>query len=58
VCAFNRGESPEQILEGYPLLGSLAKARGSIASYLDHNAEIDKLGEAKTGVRGEQYSAV
>jgi uncharacterized protein (DUF433 family) len=59
VCAFNRGESPEQILEGYPLLGSLAKARGSIASYLDHNAEIDKyLREAKTGVRGEQYSAV
>jgi uncharacterized protein (DUF433 family) len=48
VCAFNRGESPEQILEGYPLLGSLAKAYGSIAFYIDHKAEIDKyLAEAE-----------
>src|SRR5437016_5348383 len=42
VCAFNRAESPEQILEGYPLLGSLARAYGAIAFYLDHKAEIDK----------------
>ena len=42
VCAFNRGESPEQILEGYPFLGSLAKAYGAIAFYLDHKAEVDK----------------
>jgi uncharacterized protein (DUF433 family) len=42
VCAFNRGESPEQILEGYPLLGSLARAYGAVAFYLDHKAEIDK----------------
>ena len=42
VYAFNRGESPEQILEGYPLLGSLAKAYGAIAFYLDHKAAIDK----------------
>ena len=28
VCAFNRGESPEQILESYPLLGALARAYG------------------------------
>jgi uncharacterized protein (DUF433 family) len=41
VCAFNRGESPEQFLEGYPLLGSLAKTYGAIAFYLDHKAEID-----------------
>jgi uncharacterized protein (DUF433 family) len=42
VCAFNRGESPEQILEGYPLLGNLARAYGAIAFYLDHKAEIDR----------------
>jgi uncharacterized protein (DUF433 family) len=42
VCAFNRGESPEQILEGFPLLGTLARAYGAIAFYLDHQAEIDK----------------
>ena len=45
VCAFNRGESPEQILEGYPLLGSLARAYGAIAFYLDHKTEIDKYVE-------------
>ena len=42
VCAFNQGESPEQILEGFPLLGSVAKVYGAIAFYLDHKAEIDK----------------
>jgi uncharacterized protein (DUF433 family) len=42
VCAFNRGETPEQILEGYPLLGNLAKVDGAIAFYLDHKAEIDQ----------------
>ena len=42
VWAFQQGESPEQILEGYPLLGSLAKAYGAIAFYLDHKVEIDK----------------
>ena len=42
LCAFKRGESPEQILEGYPLLGSLAKAYGAIAFYLDHKPEIDR----------------
>src|SRR5260370_42025673 len=41
--AFNRGESPEQILENYPLLGSLARVYGAIAFYLDHRADIDKL---------------
>ena len=42
LCAFNRGESPERILERFPLLGSLAKAYGAIAFYLDHKPEIDK----------------
>ena len=41
VCAFNRGESPEQILESYPPLGNLARVYGAIAFYLDHRVEID-----------------
>ena len=43
VYAFNSGESPEQILENYPLLGSLARVYGDIAFYRDHKADIDKL---------------
>jgi uncharacterized protein (DUF433 family) len=42
VYAFNRGEAPDQILEGYPLVGSLGRVYGAIAFYLDHKAEIDK----------------
>jgi uncharacterized protein (DUF433 family) len=42
VCAFHRGESPEQILEGYPLVGSLARVYGAIAFYLDHTTLVDK----------------
>lgn len=42
VYAFNRGESPEQILEDYPLLGSTGKAEGAIAFYLDHKVEVDE----------------
>ena len=42
VYAFNRGESPEQILGNYPLLGSLTRVYGAIAFYLDHKADIDK----------------
>ena len=41
VYAFNRGESPEQILENYPLSGGLARIYGAIAFYLDHRADID-----------------
>jgi uncharacterized protein (DUF433 family) len=41
VYAFNRGESPEQILESYPALGSLARVYGGIAFYLEHKADID-----------------
>jgi uncharacterized protein (DUF433 family) len=42
VYAFNRGESPEQILEGYPLLGGLARIYGAVAFNLDHKADVDK----------------
>ena len=42
VYSFNRGESPEQILESFSLLGSLARVYGAIAFYLDHKADIDK----------------
>ena len=41
VCAFNRGESPEQSLEGYPLLSNLACVYGAIAFYLDHKTAVD-----------------
>jgi len=41
VCAFNRGDSPETILESFPLLGKSARVYGAIAFYLDHQAEID-----------------
>src|SRR5258708_39066846 len=46
VCAFNRGDSPERILERYPLLGKPARIYGAIAFYLDHQAEIDAYLEA------------
>ena len=42
VYAHNRGESPGQILESYPLVGSLARVYGAIAFYLDHKTEIDQ----------------
>ncbi len=42
VYAFNRGESPDQILEDFPLLGSLARVYGAIAFYLDRKANIDQ----------------
>ena len=42
VYAFNRGESPERILEEFPLLDRVSRVYGAIAFYLDHQAEIDK----------------
>jgi uncharacterized protein (DUF433 family) len=42
VYAFNRGDSPERILEHYPLLGKAANVYGAIAFYLDHQAAIDQ----------------
>jgi uncharacterized protein (DUF433 family) len=46
VCAFNRGDSPERILERYPFLGKAARVYGAIAFYLDHQFEIDAYLEA------------
>jgi uncharacterized protein (DUF433 family) len=42
VYAFNRGDSPERILEEFPLLDKLSRVYGAIAFYLDRQAEIDK----------------
>ena len=41
VYAFNQGDSPERILERYPLLGKPSRVYGAIAFYLDHQIEID-----------------
>lgn len=48
MCAFNRGDSPERILERYPLLGKPARVYGAIAFYLDHQGEIDAYLEASS----------
>lgn len=42
VNAFNRGDSPERILEEFPLLDRMSRVYGAIAFYLDHKDEIDK----------------
>jgi uncharacterized protein (DUF433 family) len=42
VYAFNRGESPENILENFSHLDKLARVYGAIAFYLDHKPDIDK----------------
>ena len=42
VYAFNRGDSPQRILERYPLLDRLSRIYGAIAFYLDHQADIHK----------------
>jgi uncharacterized protein (DUF433 family) len=42
VNAFNRGDSPERILEEFPLLDRMSRVYGAIAFYLDHKNEIDK----------------
>ena len=36
VCACNRGDSPERILERYPLPGKPASVYGAIGFYLNH----------------------
>ena len=46
VYAFNRGDSPERILEEFPLLDKMSRIYGAIAFYLDHKAEIDAQLEA------------
>jgi uncharacterized protein (DUF433 family) len=42
VYAFNRGDSPERIVEEFPLLDRVSRVYGAIAFYLDHKAEFDK----------------
>src|SRR5437016_6689172 len=42
VYAFNRGDSPERILEQFPLLDRVSRVYGAIAFYLDHKADIDQ----------------
>ena len=42
VYAFNRGDSPDRILEEFPLLDKLARVYGAIAYYLDHKADVDR----------------
>src|ERR1035437_5773225 len=42
VYAFNRGESPEPILEEFRLLDIASRVYGAIVFSLDHQAEIDK----------------
>ena len=42
VYAFNRGDSPERILEEFPLLDKVSRVYGAIAFYLDHKADIDQ----------------
>jgi uncharacterized protein (DUF433 family) len=42
VYSFNRGNSPERILDEFPLLDRLSRVYGVIAFYLDHKAEIDR----------------
>jgi uncharacterized protein (DUF433 family) len=42
VYAFNRGDSPDSILEEFPLLDKVSRVYGAIAFYLDHKPGIDK----------------
>ncbi|HXB67273.1 MAG TPA: DUF433 domain-containing protein [Candidatus Acidoferrales bacterium] len=46
VYAFRRGDSPERILERYPLLEKPSRVYGAIAFYLDRQPEIDAYLEA------------
>jgi uncharacterized protein (DUF433 family) len=41
VYAFNRGDSPERIVEEFPVLERVSRVYGAIAFYLDHKAEVD-----------------
>jgi len=42
VYAFNRGETPAEILEDFAAIGKLSRVYGAIAFYLEHQAEFDK----------------
>ena len=41
VYEFRRGASPESILRGFPLIGSLERVYGAITYYLVHKDEVD-----------------
>lgn len=42
IYDFQRGETPEAILQAYPSIGSLAKIYGTIAFILEHPAAIER----------------
>ena len=42
VYSFNQGNSPERILEQFPLLDKPGNVYGAMACYLDHKTEIDQ----------------
>lgn len=42
IFSFNQGNSPERILEQFPLLEKPANVYGAIAFYLDHKAVMDQ----------------
>ncbi|MEG3844991.1 DUF433 domain-containing protein [Microcoleus sp. herbarium14] len=46
VCAFQKGESPESIVQSFPLL-TLEQVYGSIAFYLANRTEIDAYMEVE-----------
>ncbi len=64
VYSFNQQNSPERILEQFPLLDTLGNVYGAIAFYLDHKAEIDAYLEetkrefAATGIPMAQANPV
>jgi uncharacterized protein (DUF433 family) len=47
VIAFNRGESPERILENYPMLGKPGRVYGALAYYFDHKPSVDEYLERR-----------
>lgn len=57
VCAFQRGHSPERILERFPMLGKLARVYGAIAFYLDHQPEMDAYLQASAREFGAALGA-
>ena len=54
VYEFRDGRSPEEILEAYPSIGSLAKLYGSITFILEYPGEIDSYLKEQDG-RWEEF---
>ena len=42
VYAYKRGETPQQILEDFPLLDKLSRVYGAIAFYLDNQEMVEE----------------